>query len=74
MPKPDKFVIPPEAGYPGLPIDDAVPEYEKAKLYFKEVTQPRQEFIPPTEEVRCRQKNTGAAHPRPSPTREPTIA
>jgi len=52
MPKPDKFVIPPEAGYPGLPIDDNEPEYEKSKTYFKEVIQPRVEFEPPSDEVK----------------------
>jgi len=46
MPKPDKFVIPPEAGFPGLPIDDSPPEYKKAHAYFNEVIRPRREFYP----------------------------
>jgi hypothetical protein len=50
MPKPDKFIIPPEAGYPGLPIDDAEPEYNKAKTFYKDVIQPRTEFQPPSDE------------------------
>ena len=45
MPKPGKFVIPPEAGFAGLPIDDGEPEYKKAHAYFNEVIRPRREFI-----------------------------
>jgi hypothetical protein len=63
MPKPDKMVISPEAGYPGLPIDDAVPEYGKAKLFYAEVIQPRTDFVI-TDEVRCRIK-TPPPTPRP---------
>ena len=44
MPKPSKFVIPPEAGFPGLPIDDSKPVYEVATTFFNEVIRPRREF------------------------------
>ena len=38
------FAIPPEAGFPGLPIDDAKPDYERANAFFNEVIRPRREF------------------------------
>ena len=48
MPAPSKRTIPPEAGYPGLPIDDAEPEGSKAKEYLQNEVQPRKEFDPDT--------------------------
>jgi hypothetical protein len=45
MPQPVQRVIPPEAGYPGLPIDDSKPDFKKARAYMKEVTLPRREYL-----------------------------
>jgi len=39
-------MIPPEAGYPGLPIDDSVPEFKKSLAYQDEVSRPRRELLP----------------------------
>lgn len=44
MPKP-KQPLPPEAGYPGLPINDDVPELKKAFTFFNEQIRPRREFV-----------------------------
>jgi len=44
MPKPNKFIIPPEAGCPGLPIDDSKPNYGRATEFFDKQTRPRREF------------------------------
>ncbi len=46
MPEPSGRVIPPEAGYPGLPIDDEPPSLSRAFTYQNEVARPRREFIP----------------------------
>lgn len=45
MPMPSKKVIPPEAGYPGLPINDAEPESKKAWAFFNDEIRPRREFM-----------------------------
>lgn len=42
---PQKKVIPPEAGYPGLPINDAEPESKKAWAFFNDEVRPRREFM-----------------------------
>jgi hypothetical protein len=44
MPMPKKQ-LPPEAGYPGLPINDDVPELKKAFTFFNEQIRPRREFV-----------------------------
>lgn len=44
MPMP-KREIPAEAGYPGLPINDDVPELKKAFTFFNEQIRPRREFV-----------------------------
>jgi len=44
MPAPSRRIIPPEAGYPGLPIDDAPPELRKAFAYLNDEIRPRREF------------------------------
>jgi hypothetical protein len=46
MPIPSKTAIPPEAGYPGLPIDDSTADGAEAARYLKEEVQPRREFDP----------------------------
>jgi uncharacterized membrane protein YhdT len=44
MPAPKKE-LPPEAGYPGLPINDDIPELKKAFTFFNECIRPRREFV-----------------------------
>jgi len=38
--------IPPEAGYPGKPIDDGAPVLKKAFSFFNDEIRPRREFHP----------------------------
>lgn len=40
-----KREIPAEAGFPGLPINDDVPELKKAFTFFNEQIRPRREFV-----------------------------
>lgn len=44
MPGPYNKVIPPEAGYPGRPIDDSEPVLKKAFAFFSDEIRPRREF------------------------------
>jgi len=46
MPGPSSRKLPPEAGYPGLPIDDGVPVLSKAFAFYSDVIQPRRAFNP----------------------------
>jgi len=46
MPAPKNRVIPAEAGYPGLRINDDQPELKKGFEYFSEEIRPRREFQP----------------------------
>ena len=46
MPAPKNRVIPDEAGYPGLRINDDQPELKKGFAYFNEEIRPRREFQP----------------------------
>ena len=36
--------MPPEAGFPGLPIDDSEPVLEKAFAFYNDEIRPRREF------------------------------
>ena len=36
--------LPPEAGFPGLPIDDSEPVLEKAFAFYNDEIRPRREF------------------------------
>jgi hypothetical protein len=44
MPQPDKRVIPPDAGFVGLPIDANPPDLRKGFAFFNEEIRPRREF------------------------------
>ena len=46
MPGPSSRKLPPEAGYPGLPIDDGAPLLSKAFAFYSDEIQPRREFYP----------------------------
>ena len=46
MPRPEKRVIPQDAGYPGLPIDDNPPVLKAAFAYYNDMIRPRRDFHP----------------------------